>query len=50
VELTAEGEDVVLQALLDQLKTGPSLSQVDHVDYQFLEPLGEFRNFSVRFD
>ena len=47
VEVYAEGEEGALKELLDYLKKGPVLARVDGVEYEFVEPRGEYEDFVV---
>jgi acylphosphatase len=48
VEVVAEGDRTSLEALLAQLREGPSGSHVERVDASWSEPAGGFSGFGVR--
>jgi acylphosphatase len=48
VEVTAEGEKSQLHILLGELNIGPRSSVVERVDYNFEEPAGSFRGFTIQ--
>jgi acylphosphatase len=47
VMVEAEGPRLALEALLQQLRTGPMLASVQDVRVQWREPTGEFLSFNV---
>jgi len=50
VEVLAEGDKTLLEALLDDLRTGPSLSSVDNVEVRWSErPEPGFRGFNIKY-
>ena len=50
VEVVAEGDEILLKELLEDIKKGPSLARVDKVDVHWEEPTGEFFDFYIRRD
>jgi acylphosphatase len=50
VRVIAEGEKEALQQLLEALKRGPLLAQVDHVEAVWSQPTGEFSGFTIIYD
>ena len=49
VDLLAEGDERQLEELIYRLRQGPFMSRVDDVKTEWLEYIGEFYGFSVRF-
>jgi acylphosphatase len=49
VEVQAEGARQDLEALLEQLKTGPEGASVSKIDVIWSNYTGEFNSFSVRY-
>lgn len=49
VEVVAEGEREAAEKLLSWLHIGPPSAEVERVKFEWKEPLGEFRQFEVRF-
>jgi acylphosphatase len=49
VEVVAEGDKVLLEEFLEELRRGPRSAQVRDVMVSWERPRGEFRDFSVRF-
>ncbi len=49
VEAVAEGQQDVLEELLERIKMGPSGAQVDKVDFSWSDHTGEFDRFEVRY-
>ncbi|MGD0657913.1 MAG: acylphosphatase [Syntrophorhabdales bacterium] len=49
VEVVAQGEDSLIQALIDWCRQGPLGARVDRVDVKWGEPTGAFKNFSIRY-
>ena len=49
VEVVAQGEDSLIQALIDWCRQGPLGARVDRVDVEWGEPTGAFKNFSIRY-
>jgi len=47
VEVYAEGEEERLKELLELLHQGPFFARVEGVDYQLLEPRGEYEDFVI---
>ncbi len=47
VELVAEGQQQLLQQLLDWCYQGPELAEVSGIDFQWLEATNEFSDFST---
>jgi acylphosphatase len=47
VEVYAEGKEDALKELLNYLRKGPVLARVDRVEYEFVEPRGEYEDFIV---
>ncbi|TCK03395.1 acylphosphatase [Phorcysia thermohydrogeniphila] len=47
VEVYAEGEEGALEELLNYLRKGPILARVDSIEYEFVEPRGEYEDFVV---
>lgn len=50
VTFVGEGEEEDLNKILEHLKTGPSGASVSNVEYSFLEPKGEFKNFVIKWN
>ena len=50
VEAIVEGEEVLVQQLVDWCHRGPSSAIVDQVDWTWEEPTNEFQIFSVRLE
>jgi acylphosphatase len=48
VELMAEGEKIELENFLDLLKIGPSMSNVEKIEREWLPATGEFAKFKIR--
>ncbi len=48
VSFVGEGEEEDLNKILEHLKQGPSGASVSNVEYVFLEPKGEFKNFIIK--
>lgn len=48
VEVMAEGEREKLEQLLRHLETGPRGAHVELVEYEWYEPRGQFRGFTVK--
>lgn len=49
VEVIAEGDEEVLKRLLEWLHQGPEDARVDSVKSEWLEPTGEFKEFSIQY-
>ena len=49
VEVVAEGERAAVDQLLSWLHVGPPSADVERVEFEWQKPLGEFRQFEVRF-
>ncbi len=49
VEAVAEGQQDVLEELLERLRMGPSSARVNRVDFSWSDPTGEFDRFEVRY-
>jgi acylphosphatase len=47
VEVTAEGDDAALDALVQRLHDGPRFARVDRVDVTYSDAGGGFAKFSV---
>jgi acylphosphatase len=47
VEVTAEGDQEILQKLLSALHTGPPAAVVMNVRYEWQEASGEFKRFGI---
>jgi len=47
VEVYAEGEEEKLRELLKLLYQGPFFARVEEVEYQLLDPRGEYEDFVV---
>lgn len=47
VEVVAEGHEEALSKLLEYIKRGPPLAEVEKVDYKFIEYKGEFKDFET---
>ena len=47
VEVVAEGPEDALRQLLDVLKIGPRLANVERVDVDWEPPTGEFTSFQI---
>jgi len=50
VFVVAEGEEERLKKLLEFLRTGPDHAQVEKVEVSWADPIGEFREFEIRYD
>lgn len=48
LEIVAEGEKEVLKKLIDWVKVGPPLAEVEHVDVVWEDATGEFSEFSIK--
>jgi len=48
VEVTVEGPRDKLEGLLQVLRVGPPMARVTNVDFEWLPPSGEFKNFWVK--
>lgn len=48
VEVLAEGPRAALESLVEDLKRGPRLAQVERVDATWIEPTGQFLSFALR--
>lgn len=48
VELIAEGNPAALQDLLDQVRSGPTASEVTDIEESWDAATGEFRTFGVK--
>ena len=49
VEIVAEGKEASICRLVMWLHTGPRWARVEDVDVTWEEPVGEFKQFEVRF-
>lgn len=49
VTAMAEGEENDLKQLLIYLHKGTPLARVDRIDENWTEPIGEFKNFEIRY-
>jgi len=49
VEIEAEGNKSDLDQFIEKVKTGPSISRVDHVKIEWAEPTNNFKNFNVKY-
>lgn len=49
VEILAEGDEGMLQQLIEEVKVGPISSDVRDVKVEWMEATGEFSGFDVRF-
>jgi len=49
VEVVAEGDEILLKEFLKDLKKGPPLARVDHIEVHWEEPTGEFFDFTIRY-
>jgi acylphosphatase len=49
VEVLAEGDKEKIEELINKLKEGPPLAQVEKVDVNWEEHKGEFKDFRVTF-
>jgi len=47
VEALLEGEEELVQQIVDWARTGPSEAEVKKVDVNWEKPKGEFKNFSI---
>lgn len=47
VEVYAEGDEEALLKLIEHLKEGPYFAEVRDVEYQFLEPRGQYEDFII---
>ena len=50
VLITVEGEELLLQKLLERVKMGSLLSRVDRVEERWLQPSGTFHSFSILYE
>lgn len=50
VEVIAEGDESKLEALLDRIRKGPILAQVEHVAVEWGEPKDAFDDFRIAYD
>lgn len=48
VEIYAEGKVTSIQKLIDFLHIGPALANVEDVSVEWLEPTGEYVDFSIK--
>ena len=48
VEAVAEGEKEKVERLIEMMKQGPRMSQVDESTVEWENPTGEFREFGVK--
>jgi acylphosphatase len=49
VELLCEGPKADLNALAEWCRTGPRGARVEHTDFSWEEPKGDFRDFAIRY-
>ncbi|MEK7581714.1 MAG: acylphosphatase [Patescibacteria group bacterium] len=49
VHIVAEGEEEVLNLFLADLKKGPIFARVTNIEAKWLNPTGEFKDFSIIF-
>ena len=49
VEVYAEGEEEALENLLELLRRGPYFARVDRVEWEFVEPRGDYADFVVAY-
>lgn len=49
VEIVAEGQEASARRLVTWLHTGPRWARVEDVDVTWEDPIGEFKQFEVRF-
>lgn len=47
VSIIAEGDEILLYALLELVGKGPILARVDKVTGELSEPLGGYKNFDI---
>lgn len=47
VELVCEGEKKEVNKLIELIKEGPRMAKVSHIDINWEEALGEFKNFEI---
>lgn len=50
VRVIAEGARAKLEALAEKLRRGSILSRVDRVELAWKVPLGDYQDFSIRYD
>lgn len=50
VSFVGEGEEEDLKKILEHLKSGPMGASVSNVEFVFLEPKGEFKNFVIKWN
>jgi acylphosphatase len=50
VEMLAEGQRQVLEKFIEIAKTGPRVSHVDEARVEWETPLGEFKDFGVKYN
>jgi acylphosphatase len=48
VEAVFEGDEDVVEEIIDWCHQGPSAARVDNVDLHWEEPTGEFRQFEIK--
>jgi acylphosphatase len=48
VEIVAEGTEEAIERLIQWARKGPPPSRVEDLRIDFAEPIGEFRDFSIR--
>ena len=48
VEALFQGEQEVVQSIIDWCREGPKMARVDHVDIEWLDSVGEFNTFEIR--
>jgi acylphosphatase len=49
VRVYAEGEEEPLARFVEFLKKGSVLSKVENVQFQFVQPTGQFSSFSIKY-
>ncbi len=50
VSVVVQGDEIKLRELLDLMRRGPLLANVEHVDESWREPLGEFKSFDILYE
>ncbi len=48
VEAVLEGEDIMVDDLVEWSRRGPSRAAVDHVRIDWEEPKGDFKSFAIK--
>jgi len=48
VEAIFEGDEIMVEKMIDWCRKGPSAARVDNVDIHWEEPTGEFSHFEIK--